>query len=226
MVLSTAALIGAGVAAAAGAAGGAINRKKGRDRQSAYYDYAEDLLNSQYYEDPFSTIGGRALIKGAKQNAADAQDAINNRMVAGGATFENALAARQANNENLDKVGIQLLQADDVRRRGVQRDMLSLAGQRANAESSAYYQAAQDWNQWGSQTANAFMSLGSTGLLGGSGAAGKWGSMADEDVLGGMGVAAKGLAREDMMQPIIGGAPSLDTPGVTVPLGGLRGVKR
>lgn len=178
MVLTTAALIGAGVAAAAGAAGGAYNRKLGRDRQSAYYDYAEDLLNSEYYEDPFSTIGGRALVKYAKQNAADAQDAIDNRMVAGGATFENALAARQANNENLDKVGVQLLQADDARRRGVRRDMLSLAGQRANAETNAYYQAAQDWNQWGQQTAGSLLSLGSSGLLGGmgSGAAGTAGA--------------------------------------------------
>lgn len=169
MILSTAALIGAGLAAATGAAGGAINRKKGRDRQSAYYDYAEDMLRSQYYEDPFSTIGGRSLVKYAKQNAADAQEAIDNRMAAGGATFENALAARQANNENLDKVGIQLLQADETRRRGVQRDMLSLAGQRANAETNSYYQAAQDWNQWGQQTAGAFMSLGATDLLGGMG---------------------------------------------------------
>ena len=171
---TTLALIGAGVAAAgatAGAAGSAANRKKARDEEARNYQNAKDYLNSLYYRDPLSTVGNRSLLKAVKENYADGLDALNNRMIAGGATMENQLAARQANNENLDKVYGQMLQGEDARRDRISNQLLSLEAQHSGALQGSYMQAAQDWQQWGGQMAQAGMSLMSSGLLGGAGGA-------------------------------------------------------
>lgn len=156
-------------ASAIGSIGSAVNRKKAKNTMNSWYNYAEDFANTQRNLSTFDTPGGKSLLKIADRNYADNLDAINNRMVAGGATMENALAARQANNENRDKVNMQVLQSDQRRRDAWDNQLLNLKGQRAEYNANNYLQAAQDWSQWGGQMANSLMSLGSTGLLGGAG---------------------------------------------------------
>lgn len=226
--MTTAALIAAGIAAAgatAGAAGSAANRKKAREEELRNYQNAKSYLNSLYYRDPLTTVGNRSLLKTVRENYKDNLDALQNRAVAGGATMENALAARQANNENLDKVYAQLLKGEDARRDRIDAQRMNLDDRHSAAVQTGYLQAAQDWQNWGSQIANAAMSYGSSALLGGAGgaagaAAGKLTAAQGAEA---MGVAEKGLVYGDMMQPI--GAPSLtELPGAG--LGGLKGVKR
>lgn len=222
----TLALIGAGLAAA-GATGGAIgsasNRRKAREEESRAYQNARDYLNSQYYRDPLTTAGNRSLLKLAEKNYSDNLDAIQNRMAAGGATMENQLAARQANNESRDKLYSQLLIGEDARRDRIGAQRLSLDQQHSQNLQSGYYQAAQDWQSWGAAMGQAGMSLMSSGLLGDmGGAAGAAGGMTNAQRAEAMGVAAKGLVRGDMMQPITGGGVA-NTPGVTAPKLGLAG---
>ena len=145
---------------------GGANLKNYEQRIRSYFkEYADDVLNSQYYRDPLSTVGNRSILKEAKQNYADNLEAINNRAVAGGATMENQLAARQANNENLDKLYGRLLQNEDARRDAITGQRLNLKGQQANDTANSYYQAAKDWQSWGSQIGNAALSYGSANLL-------------------------------------------------------------
>lgn len=172
---TTLALIGAGVAAAgatAGAAGSAANRKKARREEARNYQNAKDYLTSMYYRDPLSTVGNRSLLKLARENYEDNLEALNNRMVAGGATMENALAARKASNEGMDKLYGQLLQGEDARRDRIDAQRLQLEDKHSGAIQGSYMQAAQDWQNWGGQVAQAGMSLMSSGLLGGTGIAG------------------------------------------------------
>ena len=206
-------------ASAIGSIGSAVNRKKAKNTMNSWYNYAEDFANTQRNLSTFDTPGGKSLLKIADRNYADNLDAINNRMVAGGATMENALAARQANNENRDKVNMQVLQADQKRRDAWDNQLLNLKGQRAEYTANNYLQAAQDWSQWGGQMASSLMSLGSTGLLGGAG------SIAD----------AAPVARADMpslpeiQNPIsLPGAVQMQdqswaSRGATQGLGGLKG---
>ena len=170
---TTLALIGAGVAAAgatAGAAGSAAKRKQAREEETRNYQNAKDYLNSMYYRDPLSTVGNRSLLKLARENYEDSLDAINNRMVAGGATMENALAARKSVNEGRDKLYGQLLMGEDARRDRIDAQRLQLEDRHSGAIQNGYLQAAQDWQNWGGQMAQAGMSLMSSGLLGGVGA--------------------------------------------------------
>ena len=190
---TTLALIGAGVAAAGatgGAIGSSVNRKKARNEEARNYQNAKSYLNSMYYRDPLSTVGNRSLLKAVKENYADNLDALNNRMIAGGATMENQLAARQANNENLDKVYGQMLQGEDARRDRISGQLLDLENRHSSAVQGSYMQAAQDWQQWGGQMAQAGMSLMSSGLLGGVGGAA--GGAAAEAAGAGVGAEAAG----------------------------------
>ena len=220
MVLTTA-LIGAGIAAAgatAGAAGSAANRKKAREEEARNYQNAKDYLNSMYYRDPLNTMSSRWLLKAWNQDKKDELDALNNRVVAGGATMENQLAGLKAINKRTDNLYGQILQGEDSRRDRISGQLLSLEDRHSGAVQGNYMQAAQDWNQWGGQVAQAGLSLMNSGLLGGAGASGV--GMTNAQGAEAMGVAAKGLVNADMMQPI--GSPSLtELPGAG--LGGLRG---
>ena len=164
--------IGAGLSALGalgGAIGGAVNRGNAREEEARMFNDLNSRLTSQYYRDPLTMVGNQSLIKQAKQGHADSLDAIQNQMVAGGATMENALAARQANNESMDKIYTTLLQAEDARRDRIDSQKMGLAQQHSQFVQNSYLQAAQDWNQWGGQMAQAGMSLMNAGLLGDTG---------------------------------------------------------
>lgn len=169
MVISTAALIGAGLISAGAAGASAYKRGQAADTQNAFYEWAKANNRSRYYYDP--TTGERALLKTAKQDIQDTRDAVNNMLTAGGATTENRLAAMKAGNERFDRLQNQLLAANDARRDRLDDQLVSLNQQQANMKANNYLQAAQDWNKWGQQTASAILSYGSTGLLDGAGAA-------------------------------------------------------
>ena len=167
--MEMAALIGLGIAAAgatAGAIGSSVKNREAQEERTRMYNQSRDFLTSEYYRDPLSTIGNRALLKSAKKSYKDNLDAINNRLVAGGATVENQLAARQANNEGLDRLYGSLLQGVDARRDSINQQRLQLDQNYSSGTQASYLQAAQNWQAWGSQIAQAGMQLSSSGLLG------------------------------------------------------------
>jgi hypothetical protein len=169
MLLTTAALISAGaglVASGLGAGMGAYNTKKARQEENKSYQQAKNYLSSQYYRDPLSTVGNRALLKNLDERMKDSQDALNNRAVAGGATFENQLAARQSANETMGNVYTNLLQGEDARKDRLAQQQLGLDMQHSQNIQNSYLQNAQNWQAWGSAMGNSAMDAGSTLLYG------------------------------------------------------------
>lgn len=181
----------------------------------AWYDWADAENRSQFYRG--LTPGEAALLKSVNQDREDSNDAINNMLIAGGATTENALAARKASNERFDKFQGQLLEADAARRDRLDAQRMQLRQQRAGNTANNYLQAAQDWNQWGQQTAGSILSLGSTGLLNGAGAAAGAAGINPVDVAG-SGANVFNTAVADSLSPSINYAP---IPKASA-LGGLR----
>lgn len=165
-LLTTLGIIGLATAAA-GAAGGAIgssvNAKKAQDERERMYNESMDYLNSMYYRDPLSTTGTRALIKSMDQRLKEQNEALENRAAAGGATIENQLAARDANNKVMDKVYTSLLQGEDARRAAIEQQKLQLAQANSAAAQAGYLQQAQNWQSWGQQMSQAGLSLGTLG---------------------------------------------------------------
>ena len=197
-------LLAAG-ASAIGSGVGAYQKNQAKKDRNAWYDYAEGFANTQRNLSTFDTPGGKALLKISDRNNLKELAALNNRAVAGGATMENQLAARQALNENRDKVNMQVLQADQKRKDAWDNQLLDLKGQRAMANVNDRLQAAQDWNQWGGQMASSLMSLGSAGLLGG---------------LGGLGGAASSMAAGVNPASVVGSSANVFNEAVAASLPG------
>lgn len=169
MVFTSALLIGGAALAAAGATAGAIgssvNNRKAQEERSRMYNQSKNFLNAEYYRDPLSSVSNRALLKTMDQRLRDQNDALQNRAVAGGATMENQLAARKANNETMSNVYSNLLMGEDARRQQINQQKLQLEQQYSQGQQMSYLQNAQNWQAWGAQMAQAGMSLASSGLL-------------------------------------------------------------
>ena len=135
------------------------------------YNQSEAFLDAEYYRDPLSSTSNRALLKTMDQRLRDQNDALQNRAVAGGATMENQLAARKANNETMSNVYSNLLMGEDARRQAINQQKLQLGQQHSQGTQMSYLQNAQSWQSWGAQMGQAGMSLASAGLLSGAGGA-------------------------------------------------------
>lgn len=172
MFSTTAALIGLGIAAAgatAGAIGSSVNNRKAQEERTRIYNQSRNFLSSEYYRDPLSTVGNRALLKTMDQRLKDQQEALDNRAAAGGATMENQLAARKANNETMSNVYTQLLMGEDARRQAINQQKLQLDQQYSQGVQMSFRENAQNWQTWGAQMAQAGMQFGSSALLGSAG---------------------------------------------------------
>ena len=158
----TTTLTGAGALAASvgGAIGSAVNIRKARDEENRIYGYSKDILNAQYYRDPLSTTGNRALLKSMDERMKDSAEALQNRAVASGATVENQLAAKQADNRVMSNLYTSLLQGEDARRDRISQQRLGLEQQHSANLQNNFYQNAQNWQAWGSAMGNAITQLG------------------------------------------------------------------
>ena len=176
MALTTALLIGGAAAtiagSTAGAIGSAVNNRKAQEERTRIYNQSRNFLSSEYYRDPLSTVGNRALLKTMDQRLRDQNDALENRAVAGGATMENQLAARKANNETMSNVYSNLLMGEDARRQAINQQKLQLDQDYSRGTQASYLQSAHDWQSWGAQMAQAGLSVASSGLLLGGGSLG------------------------------------------------------
>lgn len=169
MALTTALLIGGAAAAAlgstAGAIGSAVNNRKAQEERTRSYNEARDFLSTQYYRDPLSTVGNRAILKSMDQRLREQNEALENRAIAGGATMENQLAARKSNNETMGRVYTNLLMGEDARRDAINQQRLKLDQEYSRGTQASYLQIAQDWQAWGAQMAQTGMSAATSGLL-------------------------------------------------------------
>ena len=160
---------GLGVAGSAVGAGfGASNIKKAREEEAKSYKDAKSFLESQYYRDPLTSVGNRALLKNMDERMRDQADALENRAAAGGATMENQLAARQMSNRTMSDIYSRLLLNEDARKDAVNAQRLGLDMQHSANIQNNYLQNAQNWSNWGAAFGNSMMDLGSSLLVGGS----------------------------------------------------------
>ena len=172
MAIPTALIIGTEVVGALGAVGSAIGAasqtKKARKEENKSYQQARSFLDSQYYRDPLTSVGNRAILKSMDERMRDQADAMENRAAAGGATYENQLAAREASNRTMSGTYSQLLAKEDARKDILDSKRLALDMQHSANLQNSYLQNAQNWSNWGPTFGNSMMDVGSSLLLGGA----------------------------------------------------------
>lgn len=141
----------------AGALGQTFSNAKAQKIQQQSYQDSRGRLLTDLYTSPLDSVSNQALLRQMDERIAKNNEAIANRAAAGGATFENTLAAKQAGNEAITNAYSNLLQAEDQRRRGVNNQLLALDTRNAQANIAAAQANGKAWNDWGSTLASGML---------------------------------------------------------------------
>ena len=166
----TLSLIIGGVSALAQGGGALLSSQKQKQAaaiEQANYANQQNALNAEKYRDPLSSVSNKALLKQLDERIEDNSEALENRAIAGGATFENSLAAKQASNKAIGDVVTGMMQGEDSRKAGYTNSLLQLDTQHAATQIAQQQAAAQNWANWGNAMSGSIQNLGSTYLLGG-----------------------------------------------------------
>jgi len=146
--------IGAGVQAGQ-------NAKANKLAEQHYGDVRGRLLTDMYVN-PLDMVANKALLSQMDRRLNKQEEAIDNQAAAGGATFENTLAAKQASNEAMADVVSGLMQGETARQDAFRQQLLNLDSQRVAQQIANKQQSGANW-------ANLFNNVsGSVATLGGA----------------------------------------------------------
>lgn len=155
----------AGVGAAANAIGAGINafqNSKANKLAEENYNKMRGQLLTDMYANPLDSVANKALLSQMDRRLNKQEEAIANRVAAGGATFENALAAKQASNEVMADVVSGVMQGEQARQDSFRQQLLNLDSQRTAQQIAAKQQAGQGWMSIMSDLGGSLTNLGGT----------------------------------------------------------------
>lgn len=156
-------LAGAGLAASAIGAGiQAFQNSKANKMAEENYNRTRGQLLTDMYASPLDSVANKALLSQMDRRLDRQADAIANQAAAGGATFENTLAAKQAGNDAMADVVSGLVQGEQARRDSYRQQLLNLDSQRTAQRISATQQAGAGWASLGNNVSGALTTLGGT----------------------------------------------------------------
>ena len=156
------------LAAGGSAIAGANANKKNQKILNDQNRENEQMYLQEYYRGALENEGSRAYLKRLDQAMEKRNKAAENSAVASGATHENALAAKQANNEVMSDAIAGLIEKEDARKMQVQDRYF---GNRNAIRSNQMNQNAAVANNWagiGSGITSAAGSLASAYLMSGN----------------------------------------------------------
>ena len=149
-----------GVGAGISAYKNAQNSKLAEDQ----YNKTRGQLLTDMYTNPLDLVANKALLSQMDRRLKKQTEAVENQAAAGGATFENTLAAKQAGNEVMADAVSGLMQGETARRDALRQQLLSVDQQRVAQKIAANQAAGQTWASLGSGMSDAFSTLGGTML--------------------------------------------------------------
>lgn len=165
-------LIVAGIAAAISAAGsaaaGAKANKKNQEILSERNRENEMMYLSEYYRGALENDGSKAYLKRLEQMMEKRDKAADNSAVASGATQENRLAAKQANNEVISDAIAGLIEKEDNRKQTVQDRYFNNKAAIQSGQMAQNSAVANNWAQIGAGITSAAGSLASAYLMDGN----------------------------------------------------------
>lgn len=161
-------LTAAGLAASAIGAGiQAHQNAKAQQLAEKNYQAQRGQLLTDMYANPLDSVANKALLSQVDRRLNKQEEAIQNQAAAGGATFENTLAAKQASNEAMADVVSGLMQGETARRDALKNQLLNIDSQRTAQQIAAMQQTGQGWATMSNNLAGALNTLGGTMLEGG-----------------------------------------------------------
>lgn len=137
-------LIGMGVSAI-GAGINAAQNAKANEIAENHYNTTRDRLLTDMYANPLDSVANKALLSQMDRRLNKREEAINNQAIAGGATFENTLAAKQASNEAMADVVSGIMQGEQARQDAFRNQLLDIESQRTQQQMASKQQSGQNW---------------------------------------------------------------------------------
>lgn len=156
-------LIGLGVSAITTGIQAGQNAKANKLAEEHYNTTRERLLADKY-ANPLDSVANKALLSQMDRRLDKRERAIENQAAAGGATFENTLAAKQASNEAMADVVSGIMQGEQARQDALRSQLLDIDSQRTAQQIAAKQNAGAAWASLGSGVSGAMTTLGGTML--------------------------------------------------------------
>ena len=147
-------------------AGAQANKKNARilaDREKEN----EQMYLQEYYRGALDNEGARAYLKRLDEKISENNTALDNQAVASGATQENRLAAKQANNEVMSNAIAGLIGAEDNRKLSVQDRYFNNKASIQTGQMQQNAAIANNWANLGAGISSAAGSLASAYLMDG-----------------------------------------------------------
>lgn len=158
-------LAGLGLATSAIGAGiQAAQNAKANKLAEENYNKTRGQLLTDMYANPLDSVANKALLSQMDRRLEKQNEAVENQAAAGGATFENTLAAKQAGNEAMADVVSGMLQGETARRDAYRSQLLNLDSQRTAQQMEAKRQSGAGWASLANNVSGAFTNLGGTML--------------------------------------------------------------
>lgn len=147
---------------AIGAGINASQNAKANQLAEENYEKQRQVLLTEKYTNPLDLVANKALLSQMDRRLNKREEAIDNAAAAGGATFENTLAAKQASNEAMADVVSGLMQGETARQSTLTNQLLNVDSQRTAQQMAAKQASGQNWNTIFSNLSSGITTLGGT----------------------------------------------------------------
>lgn len=148
------------VASLAGSAASAAKNEQNEDKLERQKNQFIADYNTDFYRSALESEGGKAYLKRLKSTMDKRNIALDNSTVRTGATHENTLAQRQANNEVMSNAMAQMVQGEQARRDNVRDRYINRISSIDAAQMQNNAQQASNWSQIASSIGGALNQIG------------------------------------------------------------------
>ena len=156
-------LIGLGISAI-GAGIQANQNAKANQLAEENYKRTRGSLLADMHTNPLDLVANKSLLSQMDRRLNKQEEAVENKAAAGGATFENTLAAKQASNEAMADVVSNMMQGEQARQDAYRNQLLNLDSQRTSQQIAAKQQSGAGWASLPNGLSGSLSTLGGTML--------------------------------------------------------------
>jgi hypothetical protein len=156
-------LIGMGISAI-GAGINSYQNAQANSLAEENYNKARGRLLTDMHTNPLDLVSNKALFSKMDRKLNKQEEKIANAATAGGATFENVLAAKQASNDVMADVYAGVLQGEQARQDAFRNQLFDIESRRTAQQIAAKQASGANWANLASGISGSLTTLGGTML--------------------------------------------------------------
>jgi hypothetical protein len=153
------------IAAAISAVGTGIQagqNAKANKLSEEYFSNTRERLLTDMHANPLDSVANKALLSQMDRRLNKQEEKVQNAATAGGATFENVLAAKQASNDAMADVVSGIMQGEQARQDSFRNQLLNIESQRVQNQVATKQASGQAWSNLASGIAGGLSLYGAS----------------------------------------------------------------